>query len=123
MNIRQAFVTPLSSSLSVRPVTGALGAELIGADQQPHFQCLYRWPLGTVGIWDNRCTQHYAFDSYDDQRVIERVIALGDRPTGGTPRCAPFVFDRNAASDAVAGPERRVIDTDARISSNQPQEG
>jgi taurine dioxygenase len=58
--------------------------------EQPQFQCRYRWHEGDVGIWDNRCTQHYAINDYDEKRVIQRVTVLGDAPTGGVPKWEPF---------------------------------
>ena len=60
----------------------------------PHFQCRYRWDEGTIGIWDNRCTQHYAVPDYDERRVIERVTVIGDTPFGGTARWEPFTKRR-----------------------------
>ena len=35
---------------------------------------------GTIGIWDNRCTQHCAVNDYEGERVITRVTILGDHP-------------------------------------------
>jgi taurine dioxygenase len=43
----------------------------------------YRWSEGDVGMWDQRCTLHYAVDDYGDAaRSIERVSVRGDRPFG-----------------------------------------
>jgi taurine dioxygenase len=58
--------------------------------EQPRFQCRYAWSEGTIGIWDNRCTQHYAVPDYDERRVIERVTVIGDAPFGGDARWQPF---------------------------------
>ena len=59
--------------------------------EQPALQCRYRWDEGTVGIWDNRCTQHYAVPDYEGRRRIERVTVIGDVPAGGTRRWDPYV--------------------------------
>jgi taurine dioxygenase len=61
--------------------------------EQPQFQCRYQWTEGTVAIWDNRCTQHYAVNDYLSRRVIHRVTVLGERPKGTGPRWDAFIGD------------------------------
>ena len=40
-----------------------------------------RWQPGTLTVWDNRCTQHYAINDYHGRRrVMYRVIVRGERP-------------------------------------------
>lgn len=48
--------------------------------EQPHFTCRRRWSQGDIGVWDNRCTQHYAVNDAVGERVIHRVTILGDHP-------------------------------------------
>jgi alpha-ketoglutarate-dependent sulfate ester dioxygenase len=41
----------------------------------------WRWSTGDVVIWDNRATQHYAVNDYEDaQRVVRRITIDGDVP-------------------------------------------
>lgn len=43
----------------------------------------WNWSLGDLVLWDNRATQHYAVDDYDDQpRRLSRVTLAGDVPIG-----------------------------------------
>ncbi|WP_278263304.1 TauD/TfdA family dioxygenase [Nocardia sp. AG03] len=43
----------------------------------------WNWSEGDVAIWDNRATQHYAIDDYDDQpRRLTRITLAGDIPVG-----------------------------------------
>ncbi|MBF6411854.1 TauD/TfdA dioxygenase family protein [Nocardia cyriacigeorgica] len=43
----------------------------------------WNWSDGDVAIWDNRATQHYAVDDYDDQpRKLTRITLAGDIPVG-----------------------------------------
>ncbi len=74
-----------------RTESDALLEYLYTWSEQPAFQCRYRWEEGTVGIWDNRCTQHYAVPDYEGRRRIERVTVIGDAPTGGSARWEAYV--------------------------------
>jgi taurine dioxygenase len=49
-------------------------------NKKPEFQCRFRWRAGSLAIWDNRCTQHYALDDYKVLRRMRRVQIAGDRP-------------------------------------------
>jgi len=47
----------------------------------PEFTCRVRWAPGTLAVWDNRCTVHYAHNDYCGQpRVMRRAVVDGDVP-------------------------------------------
>jgi hypothetical protein len=47
---------------------------------QPEFQVRFRWRPGSLAMWDNRVTQHYAVDDYRPQgRTMHRVTVVRDR--------------------------------------------
>ena len=48
---------------------------------RPEFTCRVRWVNGTLTIWDNRCTQHFAINDYPDEtRIMHRITICGDQP-------------------------------------------
>ncbi|MEE8508651.1 MAG: TauD/TfdA family dioxygenase [Myxococcota bacterium] len=51
----------------------------------PRFTIRYRWSAGTIAMWDNRCTQHYVLDDFDEERIIQRVTVMGDEPEAAQP--------------------------------------
>jgi taurine dioxygenase len=54
---------------------------LIGRAAIPEYQVRWRWQPGSVAIWDNRSTQHYAvMDYWPAVRKMERAGIIGDRP-------------------------------------------
>ena len=47
----------------------------------PEYQCRFRWRENSVAFWDNRAVQHYAaFDYHPQERRVERVTVVGDKP-------------------------------------------
>lgn len=70
-----------------RQVVGMLQSESDGLLQylfnhinSVNFQTRFRWQKGSVAIWDNRCTQHFAVADYlPDYRRMHRVIIDTDR--------------------------------------------
>ena len=63
------------------PGASALLTYLITQAAVPEFQVRWRWTAGSVAIWDNRCTQHYAVQDYwPAVRRMERAGIVGDRP-------------------------------------------
>ncbi len=48
----------------------------------PEFQVRWRWRLGCVVMWDNRCALHYGVNDYTEPRRMVRVQWVGDEPVG-----------------------------------------
>lgn len=42
------------------------------------FQCRYHWRLGSMAIWDNRCTLHKRVDDTNSRRIMHRLPILGE---------------------------------------------
>lgn len=80
----------------------ALLAYLYAFSEQPQFNCRYSWTPGTIGIWDNRATQHYVVNDFDGTRVLSRVTVLGDdpEPAGDTTRWPAYSVGRFSAAAA-----------------------
>ena len=48
---------------------------------RPEFCCRFRWSIGALAFWDNRCTQHYPLNDYHGyRRLLHRVSLKGDKP-------------------------------------------
>lgn len=63
------------------PGSAKLLQYLIGRAQIPEYQVRWRWRPGSMAIWDNRCTQHYAVMDYPPcVRQMERAGIIGDKP-------------------------------------------
>lgn len=78
------FVNPMFTqrvSQLEKAESDALLGFLYAHATRPEFTCRVRWEPGTLVIWDNRCTQHYAIDDYPDfERVMYRVTVSGCKP-------------------------------------------
>lgn len=60
--------------------------------QNPRFTVRYRWTEGTIGMWDNCCTQHFVLNDFEGERIIQRVTVMGDRPiAAAVPRWQPWI--------------------------------
>ena len=48
---------------------------------KPEFTCRFRWRVGSLAFWDNRCTQHLPVNDYHGyRRVMHRITLAGERP-------------------------------------------
>jgi taurine dioxygenase len=75
------FVIGLSAPESARLLT-----YLFDLINRPDFHVRVKWEPGTVAVWDNRGTQHYAVADYlPHRRVMHRVAVTTDKRTFLTP--------------------------------------
>ncbi len=62
-------------------------AELFFRVRSPRYQMRLRWSPGTVVMWDNWATQHFASgDHYPSHREVQRVTVGSDRRSGSFTR-------------------------------------
>ena len=63
-----------------RSESDALLAFLYEHSVKHEFTVRYHWQEGTIGMWDNRATQHAVVGDFSAHRVIQRVTLRGDAP-------------------------------------------
>lgn len=61
-----------------REESAALLEFLYRHGERPEFTCRFRWAEGSVAVWDNRCTWHFAINDYHgSRRLMHRVTIEG----------------------------------------------
>jgi taurine dioxygenase len=59
------------------PLLGCLFQHQVRAE----FTCRFQWEVGSLALWDNRCTLHNPVNDYHGyRRVMHRITLAGDRP-------------------------------------------
>jgi taurine dioxygenase len=78
---RKALYASRSHTTHLKGMTEEESAPLLNYLYQhqtkPEFTCRVRWAPGTLTVWDNRCTQHYAVNDYHGQRRHMRRLTVG----------------------------------------------
>jgi len=77
---RKALYVNRAHTLRFSDMTEAESAGLLGFlfehAAREDFTCRFRWRVGSLALWDNRCTQHFAINDYDGQRRLMHRITL-----------------------------------------------
>ncbi|RCX09432.1 TauD/TfdA dioxygenase family protein [Extensimonas vulgaris] len=54
---------------------------LFAHQKKEEFTCRFRWRVGSLALWDNRCTHHSPVNDYHGfRRVLHRITLAGDKP-------------------------------------------
>jgi len=78
--VNLAFTTGITGM--PEEVARPLLSELVQHGVRDEFVTRLHWEPGTLAIWDNRSTQHYALNDYaGHRREMLRVVIEGDRPS------------------------------------------
>lgn len=87
LNVNRGFTTNILG-MSVGDSQRLL-AHLFAHIEQPEFQVRFRWRQGSLAMWDNRVTQHYAVHDYGTApRRMHRVTVVRDRRADRQERAA-----------------------------------
>jgi taurine dioxygenase len=82
---RKALYVNPAHTLRFKDMTEEESAPLLHAlyqhQNRPEFSCRFRWEVGSLAFWDNRCTQHNPVNDYHGyRRVMHRITLGGDKP-------------------------------------------
>ena len=82
---RKALYVNVAHSMRFKDMTEAESAPLLNYliqhQTRPEFTCRFRWQVGSIAFWDNRCTQHNPVNDYHGyRRAMHRITLAGDTP-------------------------------------------
>jgi taurine dioxygenase len=82
---RKALYVNVGHTMRFRGMTDEESAPLLGYlfqhQVRPELTCRFAWRVGSIALWDNRCTQHNPVNDYHGyRRVMHRITLAGDRP-------------------------------------------
>jgi taurine dioxygenase len=82
---RKALYVNLAHTVGFKHMTEEESAPLLQYlfrhQVRAEFTCRFRWRVGSLAFWDNRCTQHNPINDYHGQRrVMHRITLAGDKP-------------------------------------------
>ena len=88
--VNRLFTSHIADAFTAKGMTRAESDSLLATLFQvvtiPEHQVRFRWRAGSVAIWDNRITQHYAVYDYADaagqetRRIMHRATAITTEP-------------------------------------------
>ena len=82
---RKALYVNVAHSVRFKDMSEEESAPLLNYLSQhqtrPEFTCRFRWEVGSIAFWDNRCTQHNPVNDYHGyRRTMHRITLAGDTP-------------------------------------------
>ena len=82
---RKALYVNVAHTVRFKDMTDEESAPLLGFLFQhqirPDLTCRFRWRVGSLAFWDNRCTQHNPVNDYHGyRRLMHRITLAGDVP-------------------------------------------
>jgi taurine dioxygenase len=82
---RRSLYVNIAHTVRFKDMTEEESAALLSYLHQhqirPEFTCRFRWQVGSLAFWDNRCALHNPINDYHGfRRVMHRITLAGDKP-------------------------------------------